>query len=51
METWINTKCGPSSHVEGTKACNGALGGACGLSACWRGNGSPRLRRVAGLRG
>ncbi len=28
-----------------------ALGGARGLSASWRGNGPPRLRRVAGLRG
>src|SRR5665213_1429167 len=28
-----------------------ALGWARGLSACWWGNGSPRLRRVAGLRG
>src|SRR5208282_3909423 len=26
-------------------------GGARGLSACWQGNGSPRRRRVAGLRG
>src|ERR1700680_1909684 len=26
-------------------------GGARGLSACWRGNGPPRRRRVAGLRG
>src|SRR5688500_8324821 len=30
---------------------SGALGGARGLSASWRGNGSPRRRRVAGLRG
>ena len=30
---------------------NFALGGARGPSACWRGNGPPRLRRVAGLRG
>src|SRR5262249_34278532 len=29
----------------------GAHGGACGPSACWRGNGPPRRRRVAGLRG
>src|SRR5436190_24292399 len=28
-----------------------ASGGPRGLSACWRGNGPPRLRRVAGLRG
>src|SRR3989441_11961063 len=28
-----------------------ALGGACGLSASWWGNGLPRRRRVAGLRG
>src|SRR5579883_2589616 len=28
-----------------------ASGGARGLSACWWGNGLPRLRRVAGLRG
>src|SRR5881409_1100958 len=28
-----------------------ASGGARGLSACWWGNGSPRLRRVAGLKG
>ena len=28
-----------------------ALGWARGLSACWWGNGLPRLRRVAGLRG
>src|SRR2546425_9777064 len=28
-----------------------AGGGARGLSACWRGNGPPRRRRVAGLRG
>ena len=28
-----------------------AFGGACGLSARWRGNGSPWRRRVAGLRG
>jgi len=27
------------------------LRGVRGLSASWRGNGSPRLRRVAGLRG
>src|SRR3981081_1293047 len=26
-------------------------GGARGLSACWGGNGPPRRRRVAGLRG
>src|SRR6202049_3401939 len=26
-------------------------GGARGLSACWRGNGPPRRRRIAGLRG
>src|ERR1051326_2478060 len=30
---------------------NFASGGPRGLSACWRGNGPPRLRRVAGLRG
>src|ERR671916_840150 len=30
---------------------SGALGGARGLSASWRGNGPPRRRRVAGLRG
>ncbi len=28
-----------------------ASGGSRGLSACWWGNGPPRLRRVAGLRG
>jgi hypothetical protein len=28
-----------------------ARGGDCGLSASWRGNGPPRRRRVAGLRG
>src|SRR4249919_4032926 len=28
-----------------------ASGGPRGLSACWRGNGPPRHRRVAGLRG
>src|SRR3989441_8657907 len=28
-----------------------ADGGSRGLSACWRGNGPPRRRRVAGLRG
>src|ERR1017187_8055062 len=28
-----------------------ASGGARGPSACWRGNGPPRLRRIAGLRG
>src|SRR5918999_3786693 len=28
-----------------------ASGGPRGLSACWWGNGPPRLRRVAGLRG
>src|SRR5438876_11678883 len=28
-----------------------AEGGARGVSASWRGNGPPRLRRVAGLRG
>src|SRR5215212_6107018 len=30
---------------------DGVFRGARGLSACWRGNGPPRRRRVAGLRG
>src|SRR5881628_2558500 len=30
---------------------NCASGGARGLSACWWGNGPPRLQRLAGLRG
>src|SRR5689334_23490034 len=38
-------------HGLGRKARKGAGGGARGLSASWRGNGSPRRRRVAGLRG
>ncbi len=34
-ERWINAACGLSTHVEMAKACNGALGWARGLSACW----------------
>ena len=33
------------------KGCKPALGGACGRLASWWGNGSPRRRSVAGLRG
>ena len=35
----------------GMKARKGAVGGAGGLSACWWGNGLPRRRRGADLRG
>src|SRR5579862_4857320 len=35
----------------GLKPRKGAFRGACGLSASWWGNGLPRRRRVAGLRG
>src|SRR5664280_3377759 len=38
------------THVECLERFIG-LGWTRGLSACWWGNGSPRLRRVAGLRG
>src|SRR5690349_25035005 len=37
--------------ILGEGKLSGARGGARGLSARWRGNGPPRRRRVAGLRG
>jgi hypothetical protein len=37
--------------MQAKVASASALGWARGLSACWWGNGSPRRRRVAGLRG
>src|SRR5258708_4903144 len=42
----------PPVHLDGRlNPRKGALGGACGLSARWWGNGLPWRRRVAGLRG
>src|SRR3972149_5836444 len=37
--------------LAGKRPQGRVAGGARGLSASWRGNGSPRRRRVAGLRG
>ncbi len=39
-----------SGLLESLDQSFGALGGACGLSACWGGNGLPRLRRLGGVR-
>lgn len=38
-------------HVGWWKAFCSGVGWARGLSACWWGDGLPRRRRVAGLRG
>src|ERR671918_3047886 len=40
-----------AGDIPGGANLYGADRGARGLSASWRGNGSPRRRRVAGLRG
>ena len=49
-ETAANTGY-PHRITWSDEEMDSASGGARGLSACWWGNGPPRLRRVAGLRG
>ncbi len=44
-------KLGLMPHVVEKLKAQAAFRLVRGLSACWRGNGPPRLRRVAGLRG
>src|SRR3954466_9906945 len=55
-ELWDNPgKPGLIPDTRPTDICRSGKffgsGWACGLSACWWGNGLPRRRRVAGLRG
>src|SRR5271154_1966328 len=49
-ETGANTGC-PHRIAWSGEEMDSASGGARGLSACWWGNGPPRRRSVAGLRG